>query len=149
MKKLTKNQKTLIGAGALLFVIVLIVMLLKPLLFPAKGRLYGNRLEGINKVKISKSSEENLINVYKNIEGVKDARVRVNGKIIHLLVDVEDNADFNKLKEASTKVTENLSESEKAFYDVEVFFLGNGENFPIIGYLHKSRSAFVWSNNVN
>ena len=60
MKYIKKNKKTFIVIGIfLLFVILLIPV--KIALFPNTGKaLYGNRLDGIEKVKITDSQLKNV-----------------------------------------------------------------------------------------
>lgn len=148
MKKLLKNKKKVILIVVLIIFAVLLILFVKSF-FASQDRVYGNRLEGASKVNLSKSTMEEMANVFKDVPGVTKTSYRENGKIIHLLVDVSANTDFNKLKEVSSKVRESLNKSQKTFYDVEVFFFGDGDIYPVIGYLHKSEEEFVWSNNVN
>lgn len=147
MKKITEDKKRIILIIVVVLLVLLIVWFVKGF-FVSQNRIYGNRLEGLSKVQVSKDRMKEMASVFREVEGVKKTDVRENGKIIHLLIDVDDNTDFNKLKDVSKKVVEVLNESQRKFYDVQVFFFGDG-NYPVIGYLHKGSTEFVWSNNIN
>ena len=146
---MTKKQKRMILIGIIVVVVILGLLFLKSLFFVKQDRVYGNRLDGIEDVEVSESVMNEMASVFKDVEGVKSTDARENGKIINLLIDVEDTTDFNKLKEASNEVYKKLDKDQRKFYDVQVFFFGGGDKFPIIGYLHKGGTEFVWSNNAN
>ena len=146
---MTKKQKKMILIGIIVVVVILGLLFLKSLFFVKQDRVYGNRLDGIEDVEVSESVMDEMASVFKDVEGVKSTDARENGKIINLLIDVEDTTDFNKLKEASNEVYKKLDKDQRKFYDVQVFFFGGGDKYPIIGYLHKDGTEFVWSNNAN
>ena len=146
---MTKKQKKMILIGIIVVVVILGLLFLKSLFFVKQDRVYGNRLDGIEDVEVSESVMDEMASVFKDVEGVKSTDARENGKIINLLIDVEDTTDFNKLKEASNEVYKKLDKDQRKFYDVQVFFFGDGDKYPIIGYLHKGGTEFVWSNNAN
>lgn len=148
MKKLAKDKKKMILIGVAIILVILCFLFMKSF-FAKQDRVYGNRLEGISKVEVSNARMNEMASVFKDVEGVTKTSARKNGKIIHLLVDVSDTTDFGKLKEVSPKVIEGLNESQRKFYDVEIFFFGEGDTYPVIGYLHKGSKEVVWSNNVN
>ncbi len=148
MKKLAKDKKKIFLIGILIVLVILILLFVKSF-FAKQDRVYGNRLEGISKVEVSTERMNEMADVFKDIEGVTKTSARKNGKIIHVLVDVSSTTDFGKLKEASAKVVDSLNESQRNFYDIELFFFGEGDTYPVIGYLHKGGKDFVWSNNVN
>ena len=146
---MTKKQKRMILIGIIVVVVILGLLFLKSLFFVKQDRVYGNRLDGIEDVEVSESVMNEMASVFKDVEGVKSTDARKNEKIINLLIDVEDTTDFNKLKEASNEVYKKLDDDQRKFYDVQVFFFGGGDKYPIIGYLHKGGTEFVWSNNAN
>lgn len=146
---MTKKQKKMILIGIIVVVVILGLLFLKSLFFVKQDRVYGNRLDGIEDVEVSESVMDEMASVFKDVEGVKSTDARENGKIINLLIDVGDTTDFNKLKEASNEVYKKLDKDQRKFYDVQVFFFGGGDKYPIIGYLHKGGTEFVWSNNAN
>ena len=146
---MTKKQKKMILIGIIVVVVILGLLFLKSLFFVKQDRVYGNRLDGIEDVEVSESVMDEMASVFKDVEGVNSTDARENGKIINLLIDVEDTTDFNKLKEASNEVYKKLDKDQRKFYDVQVFFFGDGDKYPIIGYLHKGGTEFVWSNNAN
>lgn len=146
---MTKKQKRLILIGIIVLIVILGLLFLKSLFFVNQDRVYGDRLDGIEDVEVSESTMDKMASVFKDIEGVTKTDARENGKIINLLIDVEETTDFNKLKEASNEVYKELDKDQREFYDIQIFFFGSGDTYPIIGYLHKGGTEFVWSNNAN
>lgn len=146
---MTKKQKRLILIGIIVLIVILGLLFLKSLFFVNQDRVYGDRLDGIKDVEVSDSVMNEMASVFKDVEGVTKTDARENGKIINLLIDVEATTDFNKLKEASKEVYKKLDKDQRKFYDIQIFFFGDGDKYPIIGYLHKGGTEFVWSNNAN
>lgn len=146
---MTKKQKRLILIGIIVLIVILGLLFLKSLFFVNQDRVYGDRLDGIKDVEVSDSVMNEMASVFKDVEGVTKTDARENGKIINLLIDVEATTDFNKLKEVSKEVYKKLDKDQRKFYDIQIFFFGDGDKYPIIGYLHKGGTEFVWSNNAN
>lgn len=149
MKKLNKKQKRMILIGVIVVLVILVALFVKSLFFVKQDRVYGGRLDGIKEVQVSDDELTDLGGVFKDVAGVTKTDARENGKIINVLIDVDETTDFNQLKEASKKVPEQLDKDQREFYDIQIFFFGSGETYPVIGYLHKGDQEFVWSNNVN
>ena len=54
-------------------------------------------------------------------------------------------------KEHTNLVVDSFSKSEKKFYDLQIYLEEENPNeeskYPKIGYKHKTKDEFVWSNN--
>ena len=149
MKKLNKKQKKMLLIGIIIVIAILAILFIKSLFFVKQDRVYGDRLDGVKAVQVSKDELSDMASVFKDVQGVTNTDARENGKIINVLIDVEATTDFNQLKEASKQVPEKNDEDQREFYDIQIFFFGEGDVYPVIGYLHKGDNEFVWSNNVN
>ena len=129
-------------------ILVILVFQVVSVFFPKEGKaLYGNRLEGIEKVEITDSKKEQIENSLKEDSITKEANVSVAGKIIEVIVIVQDDTTIDSAKTLSTKVLNSLNENEKIFYDIQVFIKKNTDanNFPIIGYKHHAKENFSWT----
>ena len=80
-------------------------------------------------------------------ESVKEVKVKINGKIINVLITINDEVSLEDAKAMAAPVLEALSKKQKEFYDVEVMIDKDGDSaqFPIIGYKHHSKKDFVFT----
>lgn len=141
----------------LICLIIFIVLLLGclgiflMLWFGGSGEVYGNRLDGIDKVPVSEGYLNDIENALKEDEHVSKASSHIEGRLINFMVTVTDDTKIDSAKKLSKIIKDNFTESELAFYDIQVYILDSGANetssYPIIGYKHKTTEDFVWSNN--
>lgn len=141
----------------LICLIIFIVLLLGclgvflMLWFGGSGEVYGNRLEGIEKVPVSEGYLNDIEKTLKENEKVTKVSSHIEGRLINFMITVNDDTSISSSKELAKIVKDNFTESELKFYDIQVYVLDSGANetstYPIIGYKHKTTEDFVWSNN--
>lgn len=109
--------------------------------------IYGDRLEGIEEVALSKSKKEDIESGIKEVGNNKSAKVTIRGKIINVVITINDDTTRDSAKGLADKVLEKLSEEEKKFYDIQVFIKKDVEDaqLPIIGYHHHKKTGFSWT----
>lgn len=145
MKTFIKKNKYTIIAIVCFLILVLVLVQVKNIFFPNSGKaIYGERLNGIESVKINK---EKLVSKLKENETITKASVVINGKIINAIVTVKDETSLEDAKNLTSILLDNLSKSEKKFYDVEMFIKKTNDDvqFPIIGYKHRSKEVFSFT----
>lgn len=112
---------------------------------------YGDRLEGINKVKLSdsfiKETEGKLIAE----EIVKKADIIVTGKIVYISMKFDAPTTLVEAQSIAQKSLEYFKDEEKNFYDF-MFTLRedateSAEGFLISGSKNINGSGLVWNNN--
>ncbi len=145
MEFIKKNKFTIIAIACFLLV-MLIAVEVKNVFFPTSGSnaIYGDRLEGIEKVKVNTKKIVDKIN---ENEAVKEAKVKINGKIINVLLTVDDALSLDDAKALTEPVLDSLKSKQKKFYDIEVIIDKSSDStqFPIIGYKHHSKENFVFT----
>ena len=144
-----KNKFTILAVIVFLVVVMLLVQV-KNLFFPDEGgAIYGNRLEGIEKVKIDNTTKQSIIKNITNDGIAKKATVRLSGRIIEVVIEVNEETSVDSSKELTKKILDKLSEDEEKYYDIQVFIKKNNNtsNFPIIGYKHHEKEDFSWTKN--
>ena len=147
MSFIRKNKFVIIAIGVFLILVILAFQVVN-MFFPEEGKaLYGNRLDGIEEVEITDSKKEQIENSLKEDAITKEASVSVAGKIIEVIVTVQDDTTKDAAKALTTRVLDSLEDDEKSFYDVQIFIKKDTEasDFPIIGYKYHAKDSFSWT----
>lgn len=144
--KFFKKHKTLT-----LIVLMIIAVLLAALIFrdtvnfDETTAIYGNRLEGMDAVKITKEQKSKVQDALK--DQATEVNVRVAGKLVNILIHTNGNIDLAGAKAMGPKALEAFTDEQKKFFDFQ-FLIDNSENqsqFPIIGYKQHSRDSINWT----
>lgn len=151
MKSIMKRKKVVIAAFAVIIIAILIIFV-KDMLYPNNGKtIYGDRLNGIDKVSIDSTLKNTIVNSLKATGKVKTASVDVKGKIINILIDVKTNIDVLNAKTISSDTLTKFSNDEKKFYDIQYFLTqsesSSNKSYPMIGYKNANSSTIVWGGN--
>ena len=156
MKKFLKKLKSFILKNKLLsillFLLILIIILglviIKVFVFPSyKVSNYGNRLDGIENVKLDKSRFDEVKSKFGSVEGFDIKEFKLSGKIVNIFVVVNDKVSVDKAKSNCSKLVEGFSEEELKYYDFQVFVTSSDENdkYPLIGYKNKKSEGLHWN----
>ncbi len=145
MKFIKKNSSAVVGISVFILVIVAILLIKNIFMFDDTKVIYGTRLEGIEKVKISsnqRSSAESKISG--DVESVK---VRIAGKIVNTTIKTKAETSIDDAKKLAEEVLGEFKDNQKKFYDFQFFIdnESNTEQFPIIGYKHRSIDSITWT----
>ncbi len=147
MKFIRENKKTFI-AIAIFLVIVILLIPVKIIFFGSKGNvIYGNRLEGIEKVRINNTTFDKLKTTLKE-SGVEDVTSRTSGRTVEIIIKVSDDTGLDAAKNYGNKALEAFSKDQLDYYDYQIFVKkGNEEikDFPIIGYKHHTKDSLRWT----
>ncbi len=139
-----KHKKKIILGIVILFLLSLIYLILTMLPNSSKS-LYGNRLDGIEDVKITDKDLSKIDKKLKEVEGVKEVDSDIKGRLINFNVKVDDGIDLSINDQLEPIITDSFDKEELKYYDLQLF-IKNKEK-TIIGYKHKTSDKFVWSNN--
>ena len=78
---------------------------------------------------------------------MKSVDVYIDSKIIKIVVKLESDIDFEKVKEKANESLSGFSEENLTYYDVEFFVQSSNkesETYPQIGYKFKTNTEFSW-----
>lgn len=148
MKKYMKDHKIVVVAVIFLLILIGIAFVVKETFFANSGNVfYGNRLKGIKEVKITSSQQKGMISTLKEDSAVNNATYSLQGKIINIIITINDDVGVDTAKSLAPKVLDSLDDDQKSFYDIQVFIKKNNDasDFPIIGYKQNKKSDFVWT----
>lgn len=144
MNFIKRNKKLLVVI--VIFLVSLVgAIQLKNILFPSGGAIYGNRLEGIEEVEISKDLDKQVLELLK--DGIMKADVRISGRIVNIHITVNGDVSVATAKSYADKTLTLFAEKQLKYYDIQVFMKKDVESkeFPIIGYKHQDKSGFTWT----
>ena len=145
-----RKNKFVIIAIAVFLILVIIAFQVVNMFFPEEGKaLYGDRLEGIEEVELSDKKLSSMSSAIEDDAAVKEASVSVAGKIVEVIITVQDDTTVDTAKGLNDIVLEQLDDDEKGFYDIQIFVKKDTDaaDFPIIGYKHHAKDSFSWTKN--
>lgn len=150
MDFIKKYKYYIVGVVIVLVLLLAFYGIAKLLLPNSSSDLYGNRLDGIEEVKISNDTINKIKEEISANEAVSSVTYHLSGRIVNVTVDVKDGTDLVTATGFADKVLMNLSDEQKAYYDVQVFLTckenAESEQYPYIGYKHKTSVGFKWNN---
>lgn len=111
--------------------------------------VYGNRLEGIEKVQITDKKEKEVIDFIKEDENIIDVSMSIQGKIINIIIKSKSKKNtIEKMQEKGIQIVKKFSEDEIKFYDFQLFIKNEEANYNLIGYKNKKNEEISWVNDV-
>lgn len=133
VKDLISRHKALSIICLLAFIIIVVLLYIFCSVFVGGNDKYGDRLNGIKEVEISKSELSSVKDTIEKNDSVSSAKVRVQGKIVYIDIIFKSEASKDTAKEVANKSLEEFSKKEKNFYDFE-FILTQGTKKSDTGF---------------
>ncbi len=147
VNELKQNKYTTIVFFIFLF-LFLIGWLIFGLVMPKNGEpVYGNRLDGIEEVKVTNDEKDKLVTELEKRKYVNKASVHVNGKIINVLVETTNGTKVGTAKTLKKVVLEGFSKDQLSFYDIQLFLtneISTAKGYPAIGYKNSNDNNFTF-----
>lgn len=148
MKKFIKNNKLVVVTFIICVIFVILVFAVKLTFFPNEATaIYGDRLDGIEEVEITEKEQDNIVKALEDRDEVSDASCDIQGRILNVIITVNDDVELDAAKTLTTSITDNLEEDQTTYYDIQVFVSKDNDDsrFPIIGYKHQNKDEFSWT----
>ena len=138
---------------ALVFLLIIGVfgfITVKQYLYPDdKLTVYGNRLDGIDKVKITDEKKNEIIKMIKEKAGIKDAKIDIQGKIINVSITASEKENTKEeMQKLCTEILLKFSSEEIKFYDFQFFIKNEDLTYNMIGYKNKISEEISYSDDV-
>lgn len=150
MGYIKKNKVKISVIAAFVIIMLLAVVGIIKILYPDSSKsLYGNRLDGMENVKIEQDRFSRLNQTLKTDE-VNSVKSYLTGKIVKIFIEVKKDTSILTCENLADKALTLFDDDEKKYYDIEVFATSENkedENYPRIGYKNRSSLKFKWSNN--
>lgn len=148
MNFIKKNKFTII-AIIIFTSLVIVGVKVKELLVPDSGKaVYGDRLEGIDGHKLSDSLFVSIKEKLKENENVLNVSNKVHGKIINLIITVNNELSVLDAKQLANNTISFFVDDELSYYSLQVYVIkedGSLNNFPIIGYKDTESKELIFT----
>ena len=140
-----KNHKLLIFAIIVISIMIIsLISLFLILSSKVSNSKYGNRLDKIGEHEISDKQVKELKENIKELEGVENVAYELEGKLVDIIITVDDAVEVDTAKSYANKTIEYLDDDQKTYYDVQVFIVSNNkesEKYPIVLYKNKTSDS--------
>ena len=147
--KFVRKNKYAIVAIIILIILVIVGGQVKKIFVPDEGKAsYGSRLDGIKEHKLSDELFNKIESKLKEDEKISNVEHKVHGKIINLIITVNDDMSVQDAKSLANSTINLFEDNELSFYSLQVYVKKNNEslnNFPIIGYKGTTTSELVFT----
>lgn len=140
-----KKKSTIILLIILVLMIAVILVFLGIFLPKTEGSVFGNRLDGIEKVPISEDLKSDIINTIMSTEKADKATITLTGKIIKVNINVKKDVSLADAKGIYSTFKPKFSEEILGYYDIEVMLVH--DDYAAFGYLKAGRPSLKWTNN--
>ena len=143
-----KNTGLFIVLLLTLVLLVFIVVIFIKLLMGNSSNEYGNRLDGIEEVKISKETYDGVKTEVTDTGLVEDVNVRLQGKIVYTTIVLKVDTGVDAAKNIASNTLDNYDEDELKFYDFSFFLKWEGEEEDVVitGNRHHDLDSIAWVN---
>ena len=152
MNFLKRNKNWIIGICVVLVLLLGLGIWFLKLVYPDSHKnLYGDRLNQMDSYKIEDRTITEIKDAMKENASVLEVSYHINGKILKFQIKTAAETDLGQLKQFLANILlEKFGEDQKEYYDIQMIIENeNTENsaYPAMGYKHRGKEAFSWSNN--
>lgn len=141
-----KGLAIIIALTIVLLLILLIIFL--QMLIGGSSDKYGNRLDGIDKVKISEKTYDGVKQEVEETGLTEEVETRLQGRIVYTTITLKSDTTVDKAKEIASNTLDNYTNSELEYYDFSFFLKWKGEekDTVITGNKHHNLDTITWTN---
>lgn len=150
-KKPVKRRRKKLKIGYVCACVLLLIVIIFgiKMVLPGSASKYGDRLDGIKKIKFGKEEQNKIVKKIKESDKVVDAKIEVKGKRIDVIYYVNKDASVDDAKNIGNSTLEVISDEVKNFYDIEYMVDKKGRDekdhsFPNMGSKKNTSKGIVW-----
>jgi len=143
-----KNKKGVIIAGIVLIVILLFLFVKLFLLSSIGNNKYGDRLDDIDKHKISGSTIDDIKDRISGKDGVEKVIYHQEGRILNFTITVDSGMKLDDAKTCGDIILDGIGKKNTKYYDVQVLIdtKDDSDVYPVIGYKSKNSDDITYGN---
>ena len=146
MKFVKKHKGAILGLSVLIAVVVACLILKDVVMFDETEAVYGNRLDGIEEVKVTSKQKSAVSDSLKDVS--EKVTVRVSGRVVNVIIEANPETDLGSAKAMGDTALGAFTDEQKQYFDFQIFIdeSENQDQYPILGYKQKSRDGIFWTN---
>ena len=151
MKDFFKTHKKQCMIGGIAFLVIFFLIIIWLFIIPVfSNNKYGDRLDGIDKHKISSDTVNDIESSLKGNDKVKDVTYNNEGRILNFIITVSNDMSADDAKKLGDTILDKISDDDKEYYDIQILIDTEEDidNYPIAGYKHKTEDNFTYGNEV-
>lgn len=151
MKDFLKTHKKQCMIGGIVFLVLFILIMTWLFIVPVfSNNKYGDRLDGIEKHKISSDTVNDIESSLKENDKVNDVTYDNEGRILNFIITVSNDMSTEDAKKLGDTILDKISDDDKEYYDIQILIdtEGDNDNYPIAGYKHKTEDNFDYGSEV-
>jgi len=148
MKYIKRNKLTVFVILIFIVVVILGAYVYNTFFGSGRSEAYGDRLDGIDAVEITKEQYDSIKEKLKENEKVTKVTTNLKGKIVNIIMTVKDDVNKADAKKIADGALTEFDKEQLAFYDIQIFVKKeNAElnDFPIVGYKQNGKDGLTWS----
>lgn len=153
MKKFYRENRVLVILAIVVIICMIIstILLFKYFYFGNGSDKYGDRLEKIQDIQITKEHKNEVISKIEENKLVKSAKVDVKGAIIYVTINFNEEVSLVEAQSVAVTTLDSFSDEEKNGYDISFNILEDktetSEGFNMWGSKNAGREKISWNNN--
>ncbi len=153
LKKIWQENSVLLVLFLILIICLIAITLVVVTYFVGDSKSkYGDRLENIESHPFNEENENEIISKIEEDDLIKEASIRVSGKIIYISIIFEEKTTLVEAKSKALESLDYFDEDTISFYDLEYMIKADStedtEGFQIMGSHNVSGTgSIVWNNN--
>lgn len=132
----------------IIFVVIVLICVFSFFIYKNLFSDSGNvRYKDIDKHKLTNNEINSVKDKIKEWEEIKKVDIYTDSKIIKIVVKLNNDIDFEKVKEKANGILTEFNEKNLEYYDIEFFVASATEEsqvYPQIGYKFKNNLEFSW-----
>ena len=144
-KFINQNKSIIVAVLILIAVIASIFIVKKTVMFDESKAIYGDRTDGIKKVQVTDEQKKAIQTAL--AEQTKSVEVKVEGRTINIVIETKPEIDLAAAKAMGDTALASFTDEQKSYFDIQALITNpaNPDQFPIIGYKHKTKGAYTWT----
>lgn len=153
IKKFYQNNRVFVILMSIVLVCIIImsICLISYFYGGKDSSVYGERLDGIESVKIEESRQNELEKKIDESSLIDSSNITVTGKIVYVKINFVDTASLVEAQGKALEILDEFSDEEKKIYDFHFTLKQkkneNGSGFIISGAKNVNGTNLVWNNN--
>lgn len=153
IKKFYQNNRVfvILMSIVLVCVIIMAICLISYFYGSKDSSVYGERLDGIDAVKIEESRQSELESKLNTDALIESSDIMITGKIVYVKMNFVNTASLVEAQGKALELLNEFSDEEKKFYDfhftLEQKKNETGNGFIISGAKNVNGTNLVWNNN--